>query len=108
MTRLEFKYPPKPARGDTIAVVSPAGRAPASCPAPFELGLRGLRRELGLRAVEYPTARAPEASPGERARDLHAGFADPEVKAVIASIGGEDELKVLAHLDRDLIASNPN
>jgi LD-carboxypeptidase N-terminal domain len=52
-----------------------------------------------LRPVEYPTTRAPQASPAERAADIHAAFADPEIKAVIASIGGDDQLKVLGHLD---------
>jgi muramoyltetrapeptide carboxypeptidase LdcA involved in peptidoglycan recycling len=32
---------------------------------------------------------------------------DPDIKAIIASIGGEDELKVLAHLDPDLLAASP-
>jgi muramoyltetrapeptide carboxypeptidase LdcA involved in peptidoglycan recycling len=107
MPRPEFRYPQKPRRGDTVAVVSPAGRGPAVFPAPFELGLRRLVDEFGLHLVEYPTTRALEASPAERARDLHAAFVDPEVKAVVASIGGEDELKVLGHLDSDLLAANP-
>ena len=34
-------------------------------------------------------------------------FTDPDIRAVIASIGGEDELKVLAHLDPDLLAASP-
>jgi muramoyltetrapeptide carboxypeptidase LdcA involved in peptidoglycan recycling len=105
--RPEFRYPEKPARGDTVAVVSPSGRSAAFFPAPFELGLRRLTDAFGLRPLEYPTTRAPEASPAERARDLHAAFADPEVKAVISTIGGEDELKVLRELDADLLAANP-
>jgi muramoyltetrapeptide carboxypeptidase LdcA involved in peptidoglycan recycling len=36
-----------------------------------------------------------------------AAFAEPEIKAVIATIGGEDELKVLAHLDPEVLAANP-
>jgi muramoyltetrapeptide carboxypeptidase LdcA involved in peptidoglycan recycling len=57
--------------------------------------------------VEYPTTRAPQASPAERAGDIHAAFADPDIKAVIATIGGDDQIKVLAHLDPDLLAGNP-
>ena len=102
-----FTYPPKPVRGDPVAVLSPSGRAAASFPAPYELGVSRLRDELGLVPLEYPTTRAPHASPAERARALHAAFAAPAVKAGIASIGGEDELKVLGHLDRDLLAGNP-
>lgn len=57
--------------------------------------------------VEYPTTQVMGASPADRARDLHAAFAEPSIKAVIARIDGEDQLKVLLYLDRDLIAANP-
>src|SRR5580658_10277914 len=93
-----FSYPEKPRRGDAVAVLSPAAGLPARFPLPYELGLRRLREEFGLRPVEYPTTRAPQASPAERAADIYAAFADPEIKAIVASIGGEDELKVLGHL----------
>jgi muramoyltetrapeptide carboxypeptidase LdcA involved in peptidoglycan recycling len=102
-----FSYPPKLSRGDRVAVVSPSGRAAAHFPAPFDLGLQRLRNEFDLLPVEYATTRAAEASPAKRAADVHSAFADPDVRAVIASIGGEDELKVLAHLDADLFVSNP-
>jgi muramoyltetrapeptide carboxypeptidase LdcA involved in peptidoglycan recycling len=88
-------------------VLSPSWGGPAVFPAPYELGLRRLRDVLGLEVVEHPTARAAAASPQERAADLHAAFADPRTTAVIATIGGEDQLKVLRHLDRDLLAAHP-
>jgi muramoyltetrapeptide carboxypeptidase LdcA involved in peptidoglycan recycling len=102
-----FTYPRKPQPGDHVAVLSPSGRAAAHFPAPYELGLTRLRDELGLVAVEYPTTRAAEASPEQRAADVHAAFADPDIAAVIASIGGEDQLKVLAHLDAEVLAASP-
>lgn len=102
-----FRYPDKPVRGDAIAVLSPSAGLPARFPLPYELGLRRLREEFGLRPVEYPTTRAREASPAERAADIHAAFADPDIRAVVASIGGEDELKVLAHLDPDVLGASP-
>ena len=102
-----FRYPDKPRRGDAVAVLSPSAGLPARFPLPYELGLTRLREEFGLRPVEYPTTRAPQASPAERAADIHAAFADPDIKAVVASIGGEDELKVLAHLDPDVLRVSP-
>lgn len=57
--------------------------------------------------AEFPTTRALGATPKDRARDLHAAFVDPEVKAVFTSIGGDDQLKVLRHLDPDLLRANP-
>jgi muramoyltetrapeptide carboxypeptidase LdcA involved in peptidoglycan recycling len=76
-------------------------------PRPFELGLRRLREEFGLLPVEYPATRRMGASPEERAADLHAAFADPDITAVIASIGGDDEITVLPHLDASLLRANP-
>jgi muramoyltetrapeptide carboxypeptidase LdcA involved in peptidoglycan recycling len=102
-----FTYPPKPQRGDAVAVLSPSWGGPAAFPLPFELGLARLREEFGLRPVEYPTTRARQASPAERAKDLHTAFSDPEIRAVLTSIGGEDEIKVLRHLDPEVLAGNP-
>jgi muramoyltetrapeptide carboxypeptidase LdcA involved in peptidoglycan recycling len=105
-TPLTFRYPPKPRPGDRIAVLSPSSGSPAVFPAVFELGLRRLR-DLGLEPVEYPTTRQLNASPQERARDVHAAFSDPDIGAVIASIGGEDQIKVLRHLDAELLREHP-
>jgi muramoyltetrapeptide carboxypeptidase LdcA involved in peptidoglycan recycling len=57
--------------------------------------------------VEYPTTRRMGSDPADRAADLHTAFADPTVKALITSIGGEDEIRVLPYLDADLIRANP-
>ena len=83
-----LRYPPKPSRGDAVAVLSPSGRSAAQFPEPLDLGLARLRDDFGLRPVEYPTTRSAEASPAERARDVHAAFADPGIKAVLTTIGG--------------------
>ncbi|MER5211610.1 S66 peptidase family protein [Streptomyces sp. NPDC002838] len=100
-------YPPKPSPGDRIAVVSPSGGLPELFPRPYELGLERLRTEFGLEPVEYPTTRKMGTTPRERADDIHAAFTDPGVKAVIASIGGDDQITVLPLLDRELIRTNP-
>ena len=73
----------------------------------YEFGIGRLRDEFGLDPVEYPTTRSAEATPAERARDVEAAFADTSVRAVIATIGGEDEIKVLRHLDPLVIQANP-
>jgi muramoyltetrapeptide carboxypeptidase LdcA involved in peptidoglycan recycling len=72
-----------------------------------ELGLLRLRDELGLEAVEYPTTRVLDAPAEDRARDVNAAFADPDVKAVLAVIGGDDQITVVPHLDAGLIRANP-
>ncbi|MFC8716403.1 S66 peptidase family protein [Kitasatospora sp. NPDC057198] len=100
-------YPPKPRPGDRIAIVSPGFAGPGAFPLPHELGLRRLREEYGLEPVEYPTTRKLDATPAERAADLHAAFADPTVTAVMATLGGDDQITVIPHLDAELIRANP-
>jgi muramoyltetrapeptide carboxypeptidase LdcA involved in peptidoglycan recycling len=102
-----MRYPDKPRLGDRVAVLSPSTALPAVYPHPFDLGLRRLEERWEVRTVEFPATRKLGASPHERADDLHAAFADPEIKAVLTSIGGDDQLKVLAHLDPDLLRANP-
>ena len=102
-----LSYPVKPVRGDAVAVVSPSGRSASRFPAPLDLGLKRLREEFGLEPVEYPTTRAAQAAPAERAKDIEAAFADPAIKAILTTIGGDDEFKVLKHLDQDLLAGHP-
>ncbi|MFI9148956.1 S66 peptidase family protein [Streptomyces sp. NPDC053367] len=104
---IEPAYPPKPVPGDRIAVISPGAGLPGLFPQPFELGLERLRKDFGLEPVEYPTTRKMGATPQERAADIHAAFADPDIKAVMASIGGDDQITVLPQLDRELIRANP-
>ncbi|MFD4636771.1 S66 peptidase family protein [Lentzea sp. NPDC058436] len=99
--------PPKPRPGDRVAIVSPAAGLPGLFPLPHELGLHRLKTDFGLVPVEYPATRKMGATPRERAADLHAAFADPSIKAVIATIGGDDQITVLPHLDEDLIRANP-
>jgi muramoyltetrapeptide carboxypeptidase LdcA involved in peptidoglycan recycling len=87
-------------------VVSPSWSGPEWYPEVFELGVARLVSELGLEPVEYPTTRRSSA-PAERAVDINEAFADPSIKAVFASIGGDDQLKVLPYLDAEVIAANP-
>ncbi|MGW2383948.1 S66 family peptidase [Streptomyces sp. NPDC001658] len=100
-------YPSKPSPGDRIAVVSPGAGLPGLFPRPFELGLERLRKEFGLEPVEYPATRTMGSTPQERADDLHAAFADPGIKAVMASVGGDDQITVLPFLDREVLRANP-
>jgi muramoyltetrapeptide carboxypeptidase LdcA involved in peptidoglycan recycling len=101
------QYPPKPRPGNKVAIVSPSRGLPELFPLPFELGLRRLREDFGLIPVEFPTTRVLASTPAERAADLHAAFADPEIAAVVCSIGGDDQITVLPHLDADLLRANP-
>ena len=93
--------------GDKVAIVSPSRGLPEIFPGPYELGLRRLRDDFGLIPVEYPTTRVLAASPQARATDLHAAWSDPSIRAVIATIGGDDQLTVLKHLDPAVFQADP-
>ncbi|MDG4863347.1 LD-carboxypeptidase [Streptomyces sp. T-3] len=92
---------------ERVAVLSPSAGLPGVLPMPYELGLRRLQDDFGLRTVEYPTTRKLGSTSEARAADIHAAFADPDIKAVISSIGGDDQITVLPHLDGDLLRANP-
>lgn len=104
---MDLTSPPKARPGDKVAVVSPAFAAPAVAPAVHEQALRRLRDSTGLVPVEYPTTRMLGASPQERADDLNRAFGDAEIRAVLATIGGEDQITVVPHLDASLVAADP-
>ena len=107
MSRPEFTAPGRLSAGDRVAVVSPSFAGPGRFPARHEVAMRRLRADFGLVPVEYPTTRQVGAPPKDRARDLMAAFADPDIRAVLATIGGDDQLTVLPHLDPALVAANP-
>ncbi|WP_433373607.1 LD-carboxypeptidase [Actinoplanes sp. CA-142083] len=93
--------------GDKVAVVSPSWAGPAVYPATHELAMRRLRELLELEPVEFPTTRQQGASPAARAADLMAAWADPEIRAVFATIGGSDQITVLPHLDPAPFLADP-
>ncbi|MBX3142492.1 MAG: LD-carboxypeptidase [Trueperaceae bacterium] len=94
-------------RGDRVAVLSPSFAAPGMFPEVFELGLSRMRDVFGLEPVEFPTTRKLGASAEERSRDLVAAFEDPSIKAVIASIGGDDQVTYVHRLPPEPFARNP-
>ncbi|BCY05285.1 LD-carboxypeptidase [Actinoplanes sp. L3-i22] len=99
--------PPKPRPGDRVAVLSPAFAAPGLFPERHEQALRRIRDELGLDPVEFPTTRQLGAPAADRAADLMAAWADPTIRAVFATIGGDDQITVLPHLDPAVFRADP-
>lgn len=90
-----------------MAVLSPSFAAPAVGLEIHEQALRRLSEVTGLVPVEYPTTRQLGASAADRARDLNAAFADPSIRAILATIGGEDQITVVPLLDSELVRADP-
>ena len=103
----ELIRPPKARPGDRIAVLSPSFAAAGAFPAVHEQAMRRLTEVTGLIPVEYPTTRRVGASPAARAADLNAAFADPEIRGILAVIGGDDQITVIPHLDAGLARADP-
>lgn len=93
--------------GDRVAVLSPSFAAPAVAPQLHEQAIRRLAAVTGLVPVEFPTTRELGASAEARAADINAAFADPSIRAVIATIGGDDQVTVIPHVDPDVVAADP-
>jgi len=94
-------------KGDQVAVISPSAGLPQIFPWVQDLGLERMRSVFGLEPLEYPTTRVMGSSLEDRARDVMAAFADPNNKAVFASIGGSDQIKLIKHLDPKVFLDNP-
>lgn len=106
----ETVLPPRLERGDTIGIVTPSVPSPARAPRRFERGIAEVER-LGFRVRVAANARGlrghRSGTVEERAADLHELFGDPDVHAILCSIGGFNSNSLLEELDYDLVRSNP-
>ena len=98
---------PKLTKGDKVAIVSPSFVAPAVWPHVYELGIKRLREVFGLEPVEYPFAAKLEASAEEKASDLMNAFSDPDIKAVISTLGGDIQVTYIKNLPHEPFVNNP-
>ena len=102
-----FVSVPKARPGDRIAVLSPSFAAPSVSAAVHDQAMRRLAEHTGLVPIEFPTTRQLGATAEARAADINAAFADPQIRAVIATIGGDDEVTVVPHVDASAVANDP-
>lgn len=94
-------------KGDKVAILSPSFAAPGRWPHVYELGLKRLKEVFELEPVEFPTTKKVGASKEERAKDLIAAFEDKEIKGVISSLGGDDQITYIKNLPKEPFVNNP-
>ncbi|HAG52801.1 MAG TPA: LD-carboxypeptidase [Alphaproteobacteria bacterium] len=103
--------PKKLEKGDNVAIVASSWGGPASFPQKFNYGVKQLEENFGVKCIVMPfaTASAEEVynSPQKRAEDLMAAFKNPEIKAIISAIGGDDSIRMLPYIDFEVIRNNP-
>jgi muramoyltetrapeptide carboxypeptidase LdcA involved in peptidoglycan recycling len=70
-----------------------------------------MEESLGVRVVEgrYTMADATwlTSHPEARASDLMEAFADPDIRGIVSTIGGDDSIRLLPFLDLAVIRDNP-
>lgn len=105
---MDIIKPPKLSRGDTIAVISPAG--PLLDTTLLDSGVRYLER-MGYHVVVGRSATRVHGylagTDQQRLDDLHLMFADKRVKAIIALRGGYGTTRLLSRINYTLIRRNP-
>lgn len=94
--------------GSRVAVVSPAS---AAKPELVEAGIDRLLH-FGYQPMLMPhaLARGPLYYAGtaeQRAHDLHAAFADPQIEGVLCTRGGWGSAELLPRLDASIVRANP-
>lgn len=108
---MQFKRPPILKHGDKVAIISPSSGLPSVFPWVYEQGLSRIQEVFHLEPIEYSTARqSPEylsKNPKARAEDINNAFADPTIKGIIATVGGNDQIRILPYLDKKVISANP-
>jgi len=104
---MNFVFLPKLKKGDKVAILSPSFAAPGKWPHVYELGCRRLKDVFGLEPVEFPTTKMIGANGEERAEDLIDAFENKEIKAVIASLGGDDQITYIKNLPKKPFIDNP-
>jgi muramoyltetrapeptide carboxypeptidase LdcA involved in peptidoglycan recycling len=96
--------------GDTIGIISPSWGGAGAFPHRVEQGIKhlsslGFKVELAPHTLNQMGFISDTA--GNRAQDIHDMFADPAIKAIIASIGGDHACHLLPLLDYELIEEHP-
>jgi muramoyltetrapeptide carboxypeptidase LdcA involved in peptidoglycan recycling len=97
--------------GDTVAAISLSNGLAALMPDRYAAGKRQIEETFGVKVVETPTAMRDSdwlyQNPRARAEDLHWALRNDAVRAIFSTIGGYESVRILPHLDHELIRKHP-
>lgn len=99
--------------GDTVATISiSGGRAgDADMIERYHVGKNRLENIFGLRVIETPNALKGSdflyQNPKARADDLKYALLNPEIRAIMTNMGGDDTYRLLPYIDYEVIRNNP-
>jgi len=101
--------PPALQKGDTIALISPSARLNevlSAALARTRSQLEGLG--FNTKVIYHGALSGPHISQvDKRVDELNSAFADPSVKAIICTSGGNHASELLRRIDYDLVRKNP-
>jgi len=99
--------PPYLQEGDTVQIIAPAGEVEYEeiIKAQACLERHDLRVKLGQNI--FKSCRYMAGTDEERVEDLHGAFLDNEVKAIICARGGYGSIRLIKHIDFNIIRRNP-
>lgn len=108
----QYLYPKRIRKGDKIGVFAPSSPLAARYSDRLRVGVKALETLLEVSVV---VARQAErvvdgyqaGDAGERALALMDFVRDPEITAIIATIGGYNSADILPYLDKDELRANP-
>ena len=102
--------PNKLKHGDEIRVISPSRSLSIVDSANRQIALERLEG-MGFKVTfgehVYENDEFHSSSIQSRVEDLHKAFSDPNVKAILTSIGGHNSNQILKYIDYSLIKENP-
>lgn len=111
MSVIDLIKPHKLVPGDKVATVTLSWGGPSIFKNRYEVGVKQLEETFGLKVVPMENTLSADdyiyQNPQKRAQDLMNAFANPEIKAIISTIGGDETIRLLPYIDFDLIRKNP-
>lgn len=103
--------PKKLRKGDKVATISLSWGGAGELRHRYEAGKKQLQQTFDLEVTETSHALKPAdwiyRNPQARIDDLHEALEDSSVKAILSNIGGEDSIRTLPFVDRNIIRTNP-
>lgn len=110
ITEVNSVIPTKLKKGDEIRVISPSCSLSIVSNENRKLATKRLT-DMGFQVTFSKYAdeidQFASSSISSRIQDLHEAFGDPNVKAILTTLGGYNSNGLLKHLDYDLIRKNP-
>lgn len=96
---------------DLVIALSLSRWWPGAIPERYTIGKHQLEKEFWVNVIEWlhtmESADRIYAHPEARAEDLMLAFKNPDVKAIISTIWGEESIRILPYIDFDVIRNNP-